>query len=434
MLTTDEIEQNLKLGYERREFEVKGAGLRTDKHLLSKIVKAALALGNLQDGGHIIVGIDDKQMPQMQPGLSPAELATWVDYDSVAVAMRTYSDPSLRIGLQEHTLSNGVKVVAIEVFEFADLPHLCAKGYETELREGALFIRPRGKPETTEVAGSVEMREVLELAFTKRLREFLVAIDRAGAALVPAGQNPPGPTDDELYLAERDTAWRNPSDVITKIQSRAHWWISVRPEEYQSDRQPHSLLDTNLAGAVVRSRGWPVPFIDDRVLPIHSENWIGQDIDAEMVSLYEGWRFFESGQLSLLRAVSADWREGTEVTKVPAGYEHAIEVWEILYYITEIVELAGRLSLVILRSRAMTITLGLHLGPKTALISGTHDFSMIPLAAPADLGERRRTEATEKLVTDYGPIAAELALEIFTRFGWNPTLQRLQILQRDLYR
>ena len=90
-------------------------------------------------------------------------------------------------------------------------------------------------------------------------------------------------------------------------------------------------------------RGWPVPFVDHRAELLRGDDWTGQDIDAEIVSHYEAWRFFTSGQFNHLRAVSADWRTGQEATAVPVGAHAVIEVWEILYYVTELFELAARL-------------------------------------------------------------------------------------------
>jgi len=40
---------------------------------------------------------------------------------------------------------------------------------------------------------------------------------------------------------------------------------------------------------------------------------------------------------------------------------------------------------------------------------------------------------TEKLVTEYGPAAAEASLYFFERAHWSPTPQLLQVLQRRLY-
>ena len=210
MLSTQAIEELLTLGHELREFEVKGPGMRSDASLLNPVVRAALAMGNLRDGGHVIVGIADGRLDEMEPGLTPEELASWLDYDELAKALRTYSDPPLRFDVKGRALSNGRAVAAIEIFEFADLPHLCAKAFDPpkgesaekhRLRKGALYVRPRGMPSTTEVASSVEMREVLDLASSKRLSEFFATAARANVTLRG------GPSDDELYEQERENGW-----------------------------------------------------------------------------------------------------------------------------------------------------------------------------------------------------------------------------------
>src|SRR4051812_18703599 len=102
------------------------------------------------------------------------------------------------------------------------------------------------------------------------------------------------------------------SDVSDKIRSRGHWDITIRPTRFDQGRVPYAELDDTLASVVVSFRGWPVPFIDQREPLVRGEDWIGQDVDAEMVNHYEAWRFFTSGQFNQLRSVSADWRGGRE--------------------------------------------------------------------------------------------------------------------------
>ena len=69
MLSASEIEDALRLGYESRGFELKGPGDRQDTHFMAKVTRAALSLGNLRDGGYIIIGIDDKDPASLGPGL-----------------------------------------------------------------------------------------------------------------------------------------------------------------------------------------------------------------------------------------------------------------------------------------------------------------------------------------------------------------------------
>ncbi len=208
MLSAEEIEEVLRGGYELRGFELKGPGSREDAHFFAKVARAVLGLGNLRDGGHVILGIGDVDPAAMGPGLDADDIASWLAYDDVARKLATYADPPVRFAVAERVLSSGAIVAVLEVFEFDDIPHFCAKDYPPALRKGALYVRPRKVPETSEIASSVEMREILDLATEKALRAFVERAQRAGVEL--STQRPPKPSgpDDDRYESERGQAWR----------------------------------------------------------------------------------------------------------------------------------------------------------------------------------------------------------------------------------
>lgn len=209
LLTAPEIAEALRSGYELRGLEVKGPGARTDNHLFVKVTRAALSMGNLRDGGHIVIGINDSDLGAMLPGLQTAELSSWLAYEDVARKMAEYADPPLAFAARPVTLPSGATVAVIQVFPFSDIPHLCAKSYETVLRKGALYVRPRKVPETSEVASSIEMRDVLTLATDKALRAYVETAERSGLTLATrASQQQATPSDDQRYAAQRRQAWK----------------------------------------------------------------------------------------------------------------------------------------------------------------------------------------------------------------------------------
>lgn len=53
------------------------------------------------------------------------------------------------------------------------------------LRKGACYVRPRRKPETTEIPTQEDMRDLLDLAAEKRLRKNLERVSRAGGVIIP---------------------------------------------------------------------------------------------------------------------------------------------------------------------------------------------------------------------------------------------------------
>ncbi len=72
---------------------------------------------------------------------------------------------------------------------------------------GALYVRPRKVPETSEIASGVEMREVIELATQQALRAYVETARRAGVTLGVAQPAVESPASEERYQAEREEAW-----------------------------------------------------------------------------------------------------------------------------------------------------------------------------------------------------------------------------------
>jgi hypothetical protein len=232
------------------------------------------------------------------------------------------------------------------------------------------------------------------------------------------------------------------SEVTDKIHSKGYWDVTIRPETFDDQRLDYENLDEVLNSVAVSFRGWPVPFIDRRTQTLHGDDWIGQDIDATVVSHYEAWRFFTSGQFNHLRAVSADWRTGSEGTYVvpsrleypPENFESVIEIWEILFYLTEVFELAARLALSPAGDDAMAISVRLEAGAGRALIVGQANRVPFdrPYGPPPETIARELTLPREQLVAEPRMLAVEMARQFFLRFGWKPSLEQLADHQREL--
>lgn len=62
--------------------------------------------------------------------------------------------------------------IVISIKEFSDIPIICRKG-STDAKEGALYIRSkRGRPKSSEVSTSAEMRDVIERSIFKTREKF----------------------------------------------------------------------------------------------------------------------------------------------------------------------------------------------------------------------------------------------------------------------
>lgn len=182
-LTPEEFAEYLSRGYEGRGYEFKGAIAREDAVFFAKVTRAALGMANYSGGGVVFIGVDEGANHELVPtGLTDEQFQSW-NFDDVAAGFAPAADPRLSIDLEviEHL---DRRFVAIIVHEFEEVPVLCRRNYnhggKTILRDGALYVRGRGKPESTEVPSQTEMRELLDTAIDKGIRRFLARAGRVG--------------------------------------------------------------------------------------------------------------------------------------------------------------------------------------------------------------------------------------------------------------
>jgi len=229
------------------------------------------------------------------------------------------------------------------------------------------------------------------------------------------------------------------SEVTDKIRSKGYWDAVIRPGNFDEERVNYEALEDTLESIVVSLRGWPVPYVDRRTAFLRGDDWIGQDIDAKRVSHYEAWRFFTSGQFNQIRAVSADWRTGSDwqtgsETRVPHGFTSVIEVWEILFYLTEVFEFATRLSLSPAGDEAMTVSVRLDgLGGRALVVDQPKRIPFDhPYGPPPPSLAFEATLSRQELAAKPREAAVEMARDFFLRFGWKPSREQLAEWQREL--
>jgi hypothetical protein len=223
------------------------------------------------------------------------------------------------------------------------------------------------------------------------------------------------------------------TELTEKIRSKGFWDVVIRAEDFDPDRVPYDKLLSVLEGAAVRFRGWPVPMVDRRREVLRGQNWIGQDIPATVVQHYEAWRLFTSGQFNHLRGIDADWRPHREAP-VPEGFSSVIEVWEILFYVTEVFELAARLTLARAAGNSVVIEVTLRGLRGRALVVGEHNRAEFvrPCFTSAAQLSRTVTLDRDRLIGQAHREAAEMAHWFFVRFGWSPPMDQLADHQREL--
>ncbi|WP_280314731.1 AlbA family DNA-binding domain-containing protein [Nocardia wallacei] len=403
MLTPNEIAQIVsEVGHELRAVEFKCSGAVSEKRYVAKVARAVLGMGNLRDGGHVLLGVAEQ--PDGTPelvGLDDGHVDGWSNYDRIADALAVYADPPVSFESRIVEMPDGVKLAVLQVDAFTDVPHLCAKSFNDGtneiLRKGALYVRKSGKPATSEIASHAEMREILEIATQNSLRRFIATAHRAGVSLSE-------PTSEDPFGKEADPKlWKD-------MGSRAYWDVAIRPLPYDPERISRDTLNPIIAQSTVRLRGWPFPYMDQNV-----QNWqdaIGCDVVSRNSLHEEQWRFFTSGQFLHRRILLADLENRTDV----------VRVWEILFPLTEVVELAGRLATAMATPKTIAIEACLHGVAGRTLISDEPRRRLFDDYHTQDNVLTSTLEVTvAELVADARQLGVTMAKKIFQGFGFTPS-------------
>lgn len=201
-MNPDEFADLLRLGREQHAVEFKGAHPRTDRLFFAKVVRAIFGMANRRDGGQVMLGIDERDGALAPVGLAPAVEATWT-FEALTAGVAEYVDPHVDLDLRFFAFEDK-RFAAIRVEEFAEVPILCRKTYQSSagviLREGACYVRPRRKIETAEVATYADMRDLIDLATEKSTRRFIERAVRSG--ILQPGK--PIDTDEDLFRRQRE--------------------------------------------------------------------------------------------------------------------------------------------------------------------------------------------------------------------------------------
>jgi predicted HTH transcriptional regulator len=167
----------------------------THTNTMAKVTKTILAMANLQDGGHIIIGVEeDNNDPNkfIPSGLTDAHLQTYA-FEEIADYVRPYADPFVRMYLDQIEM-DGMTFVVITIPGFEGVPVICKRSHSNILSEGNIYYRPRGgRPRSEPISNYSDMRDLIDLSVDYGVRDFLARRKRVDSILA---------TDEEQFDEE----------------------------------------------------------------------------------------------------------------------------------------------------------------------------------------------------------------------------------------
>jgi predicted HTH transcriptional regulator len=160
-----------------------------------KIIRTAMAMANLRDGGVIVIGASEREETWQLTGILDEHLSSY-DVDELVDAVNRFASPPIAVELVLVPYRDGPRFLAIQVREFGETPIVCRRDGPsgTGLKQGVVYVRPAGMARTSEVRTAEDMHTLLDLAAEKRARRILETARRIGMQ-APASTRP---FDDEL--------------------------------------------------------------------------------------------------------------------------------------------------------------------------------------------------------------------------------------------
>lgn len=407
MLNDEELAALIEVGVESRDIEFKVAGSTSSAEYVAVVARACIALANQRDGGHLVLGVVDRDPGGASGGLTEDQVSEWMNHDAVVAKVNRYADPPLQLHLARRNLPNGRPVVVAEVAEFAEIPILTAKEFSGKIVRGQLYTRSMAKPESSAQNTQNELREVLALATEKQLQVFLRTARHAGLAV-----EAPGPTDRDLFEAEQRALFQQPLAEV--VAGKPRMVVAIRPESYQEDRLNYEKLPSLVANNAVRFRGWPFPYVQNVE---HGDRWVGE---AQEGMHPEVWALHQSGQFVGSRPFPIGYDADPDGFIDAASTGPYLPVWFPVLFVLEATAFAARLQRRAFVGESLNLEFALEdaHGWELVVADSRRSGLLGSYRFRSSTWKRKFTLAADTIEDDVKSISAETSRDLLMRFGW----------------
>jgi len=218
------------------------------------------------------------------------------------------------------------------------------------------------------------------------------------------------------------------SDVTRRIRTAGYWDVAIHPKTFVPDRVRFPELRQIIENAVVEVRGWDFPHIDRNNPPTNHIDFIEQESEWQYHA--ERWRFYQSGQFTLLRALAYDWRDRSQVWPQEEGWRSGSQlgIGDTLFTLFEIYEFAAHLSNTVAGETEMRVRASLSgLRGRVLVVDDPHRWGFHdPGRATIEAFTFDRVLTQTELMASPDTLATASAQDLFARFGRDVTADFLR--------
>ncbi|ATL42241.1 MULTISPECIES: AlbA family DNA-binding domain-containing protein [Weeksellaceae] len=290
-----------------------------------KLTKDILAMSNLPDGGHIIIGIEENGNKFINVGVDQNNINTY-KFDEMRDQVSKYAEPMVDFNVYFPEDQNGLKYVVIKIFSFKEIPTLCKKTLDGEMRASTLYYRNTNKrPESAAISNVSDLRDVIELAAVRlmqRRKSFGYTIPNI---------------HEEIFDAEIKAFQQTSSYKL--IKSKGNCEVYITPLQKGNLNSLKRCLEVVEKAQVKAS--WTLPFIPRTIQEgslITAEN--SYQAFSDLGARKEMWRMHLSENFCMINSFVEDWLEGDYLrggwaSKFPSG-QYLFYYTTIIHYLTQL--------------------------------------------------------------------------------------------------
>jgi len=415
-MTNEQFLSYLKGKEETQRVEFKSACIWDEK----TFAKDILAMSNVQNGGYIIIGVDDSTF---KPTGINSEIKNSYNIDIMKDQMTKYADPHVDFSIMTFQDESGKEYIVIKINQFEEIPVICRRDNPSaQVTKGKIYYRNRDRRvESASVSNSYDMRNIIELAIIRmfnRKKELGYNIKFSDEEKFEKEFNEINNIKDPILL-----------DLINNnIKKYGHWEITFQPNIFrpilESVEECKNLVRNNYVDII----GWDFPHF-----PTHSEKI--QDIQngndccqawTNYGQYKEFWKLYKSGHFIIYIALREDWykediRKNDFLMRIEPNKYIGVR-YTILAKAYEIFEFLSRLCKNGLYNEGVNIKIRLNNIENRELWfeKNPSNFSMQDNRTSAPYREYQKELTKDKIIINSIENSIDFALYILDCFGWYP--------------
>lgn len=227
----------------------------------------------------------------------------------------------------------------------------------------------------------------------------------------------------------------NSEELMEDIKSRGYWRVEFHSTEYQAKRlKTRASMEALVSNAMVSLRGWPYPYYQANETVYNGkwlEGWVAWS------NYREYWRLYESGQwihYARLQGAGAPreevFRGMTPLPPEHAGYVHIRGY--VLFTLTEMFRFAVGLAQGGVLDPTAFLSVQLHNTKDYMLYESFERFFTFRYVNQSDMPiTLEETIPASELPAAADRMALEMAIKVFSVFGWIPADAAIRNLTED---